>query len=66
MEHVTTKLDETQDRLREAYQRIRQLEAQLAGEAPPPVQKEEPPLPALSPQRKRLRFGDRGYQNRFY
>ena len=63
---VVNQLDDTQDRLREAHNRICQLEAQLAGEAPPPVLEEEPPLPALSPSRKRLRFGDRGYQNRFY
>ena len=63
---IVNQLDVTQDRLREAHHRIRQLEAQLAGEAPPPVPEEEPPLPALSPPRKRLRFGDRGYQNRFY
>jgi len=66
LEHITNQLDETQDRLREAHHRIRQLEAQLAGEAPPPVQEDEPPLPALSPLRKGLSFGDRGYQNRFY
>ena len=65
-EHVTNQLDETQDRLREAHHSIRQLEAQLAGEAPPPVQEDEPLLPALSPPRKKLHFGDRGYQNRFY
>ena len=66
LENVTNQRDDTQDRLREAYHRIRQLEAQLAGEAPPPVPEDEPPLPALSPPRKKLRFGDRGYQNRFY
>ena len=63
---VVNQLDDTQDCLREANHRIRQLEAQLTGEAPPPIPEEEPPLPALSPSCKRLRFGDRGYQNRFY
>ena len=66
LEHVTNQLDKTQDRLREAHHKNRQFEAQPAGEAPPPVQEDEPPLPALSPPRKRIRFGDRGYQNRFY
>ena len=60
LEHVTNQLDKTQDRLREAHHKNRQFEAQLAGEAPPPVQEDEPPLPALSPPRKGLRFGDRG------
>ena len=66
LEHVTNQLDKTQDQLREAHHKNRQFEAQLAGEAPPPVQEDEPPLPALSPLCKRLRFDDRGYQNRFY
>ena len=66
LEHVTTQLDKTKDRLREAHKRIRQLEAQLAGEASPPVQVDEPPLPVLSPPRKKLRFDDPGYQNGFY
>ena len=66
LRRVVNQLDDTQDRLREAHHMIRQLEAQLAGEAPPPIPEEEPPLPALSPPHKRLRFGDRGYQNRFY
>ena len=60
LEHVTNQLDETQDWLREAHHRILQLEAQLAREAPPPVQEDEPHLPALSPPHKRLHFGDRG------
>ena len=66
LENTINQLDETQDRLREAHHRIRQLEAQLAGEAPPSVPEDEPPLPTLSPPPKRLRFGDRGYQNCFY
>ena len=36
LECVTTELDETQDMLLDAHVRIRQLEAQLAGRAPPP------------------------------
>jgi len=58
LEGVTTELVRTQDRLMEAHDRIRQLEAQLAGGAPPPAQEEEPPFPALSPLRKKLRFGN--------
>ena len=59
LEGVTTELVRTQDRLMEAHDRIRQLEAQLAGRAPPPAQEEEePPFPALSPPRKKLRFGN--------
>ena len=42
LECVTTELDETQDMLLDAHVRIRQLEAQLAGRAPPPPQEEMP------------------------
>jgi len=58
LEGVTTELAHTQNRLMEAHDRIRQLEAQLVGRAPPPAQEEEPPFPALSPPRKKLRFGN--------
>ena len=54
---VTTELVHTQDKLMEAHDRIRQLEAQLAGRAPPPAE-EEPPFPALSPPCKKLCFGN--------
>ena len=37
LEGVTTELVRTQDSLTEAHDRIRQLEAQLAGRAPPPA-----------------------------
>ena len=58
LEGVTTELVRTQDRVMEAHDRIHQLEAQLAGGAPPPAQEEEPPFPALSLPRKKLRFGN--------
>ena len=58
LEGVTTELVHTQDRLMEAHDRIRQLEAQLVGRAPLPAEEEEPPFPPLSPQRKKLRFGN--------
>ena len=58
LEGVITELVHTQDRLMEAHDRIRQLEAQLVGRAPPPAQEEEPPFPALSPPRKKLHFGN--------
>ena len=57
LEGVITELVHTQDRLMEAHDRIRQLEAQLAGRAPPPAE-EEPPFPALSPPCKKLCFGN--------
>jgi len=46
-EHVTNQLDETQDRLRKAHHRIRQLEAQLAGEAPPTCSRGRTSTPRL-------------------
>ena len=58
LENVTTELDLTQDRLMEAHERIRQLEAQLAGRAPLPAQEDEPNFFALSPPRKKLRLGE--------
>ena len=58
LEGVTTELVRTQDSLTEAHDRIRQLEAQLAGRAPPPVDEEEPPFLALSPPRKKICSGN--------
>ena len=58
LEGVTTELVRTQDRLTEAHDRIRQLEAQLAGRAPLPADEEEPPFLELSPPRKKLRYGN--------
>ena len=60
LENITTELDLTQDRLMEAHERIRQLEAHLAGRAPPPAQEVEPNFLALSPPRKKLRLGEPG------
>ena len=59
LEGVTTELVRTQDRLMEAHDRIHQLEAQLAGRAPPLAQEEEePPFPALSLPCKKHHFGN--------
>ena len=44
--HVNT------EKLRKAYDRIVQLVVQLAGQAPPPAQDDEPPIPALAPPAK--------------
>ena len=60
LECLTTEYEETHEKLREAQDRIAQLEAQLAGQAPPPDQDEETPIPAMSPPRKRPRFGALG------
>ena len=62
LESVTTELDQTQDRLMEAHERIHQLAAQLAGEMPPRAQENDPSFPAMSPLRKKLRYGEPGYR----
>ncbi|RLN39348.1 uncharacterized protein C2845_PM01G43090 [Panicum miliaceum] len=60
LENVTTKLDQTQERLLEAHERIAELESQLAGMPPPPPQMNEPRFAALSPPRKKLLYGAPG------
>ena len=60
LENVTSELDQTQDQLMDSHVRIRQLEAQLAGRAPPPPQEDEPSFPSLSPARKKRRIGEPG------
>ena len=60
LESVITELDDTQDKLLEAHEKIRTLEARLEGRAPPPPQMDEPRFPALSPPRKKLRRGEPG------
>ena len=60
LENVTSELDQTQDQLMDAHARIRQLEAQLAGRAPPPPQEDETNFPALSLPHKKRRLGEPG------
>ena len=65
LESVTTELDQTQDRLMEAHERIPLLEAQFAGEAPSPAQENEPSFLGLSPLCKKLRYGEPGKRTHY-
>ncbi|CAO2146145.1 unnamed protein product [Urochloa humidicola] len=58
-DNATTELSYTYHRLQDAHARIAQLEAQLAGQAPP-ENTIEISCPAESPPRKRLRYGESG------
>jgi hypothetical protein len=55
LEGVTSELEQTHDKLKDAYSRIAQLEAERDGREPP-VQPDVTPFPAESPPRKRLRY----------
>jgi hypothetical protein len=56
LEGVTFELEQTHDKLKDAYAMIAQLEAEHDGREPP-VQPDMTPFPAKSPPRKRLCYG---------
>ena len=56
LEGATAELDQTHEKLKEAYARIAQLEAERDGRELP-ERLAETPCPAVSPPRKRLRYG---------
>lgn len=56
LEGATSELDETHEKLKEAYTRIAQLEAERDGREPPTRHVEIPYL-AVSPPHKRVRYG---------
>jgi hypothetical protein len=56
LEGVTSELEQTHDKLKDAYARIAQLEAEC-DDREPPVQPDVTPFPAESPPHKRLCYG---------